>query len=461
MLKQVIAPELMEALPGFRDGIDLWDETLREGAERAAIAPSLDEKTQVAIALSDIGVRSIVVGMFPDVPHNIELLKALIQLQQQGRIRQDVRFLVISHVGAIFERSLEVLSNLGLPIDSVWLIVIHSVSDQQIQHLFPSILQGSETPDFDPAAWQEMGDQQRRDYNVGWLEQFLPSVKHYQGGGIVFGLLDYFRSDLEHARRVIRTLANVGVGDIRLVDTAGSCTPHEVGQYVAPVIAEFPDIRFYGHFHDDFGMATGNAILGLSYGLKGVDVSVGGFANRAGHPAIAEVAVALRDLYDIELKGFNYQGLCELSRRVEQLYGLMETPTQAITGVITHGILSGIRTELIAKAPTIFDIVEPESVGANLTRMFGVRSGRDGMFRFLKANERELGLPEVTREMADRLFEVIQKEWSAKSQTIKQQLGEQIKEQQELLRSAAFTEEEMKVMARKHIEIHEKELCSE
>lgn len=461
MLKQVIAPELMEVLPGFRDGIDLWDETLREGAERAAIAPSLDEKTQVATELSDIGVRSIVVGMFPDVPHNIELLKALIRLQQQGRIHRDVRFLVISHVGDIFERSLEVLSSLGLPIDSVWLIVIHSVSDQQIENLFPSILQRSETPDFDPATWQHKSVQQRREFNVNWLERFLPSIQRYQGGGIVFGLLDYFRSDLGHARRVIRTLAESGVSDIRLVDTAGSCTPHEVGEYVAPVIAEFPNTRFYGHFHDDFGMATGNAILGLSYGLKGVDVSVGGFANRAGHPAIAEVAVALRDLYGIELEGFNYRGLCNLSRRVEQLYGLMEAPTQAITGVITHGILSGIRTELIAKAPTIFDIIDPESVGANLTRMFGARSGRDGMYRFLKANQEELGLTGVTREMADQLFEVIQNEWNAKSGSIKQKLGELIEGQQELLRSAAFTEDEMKVLARKHIETHEKELCSE
>src|SRR5207253_4199281 len=78
-----------------------------------------------------------------------------------------------------------------------------------------------------------------------------------------------------------------------------------------------------------------------------------------------------------------YDQLSALSRRVERMYGLMERATQPITGVITHAVQSGIRTELVGEARTIFDIIEPESVGASLRRSFGVRSGIDGLRRIV------------------------------------------------------------------------------
>ncbi len=127
----------------FKSTIDLMDESLREGAERATVPPSIEDKCDLAEAIIRTGVRTLVVGMFPDVPHNIELLRQLVKRQQAGRIAPDARFMVISHVGITFEQSLTVLNELaegGMPLKTVWLIAIHSVSDQQIQHLFPTIL---------------------------------------------------------------------------------------------------------------------------------------------------------------------------------------------------------------------------------------------------------------------------------------------------------------------------------
>ena len=77
----------MSRIPGFHPSIDLFDETLREGAERAPLATSIEAKCGLAKAITGAGSRTLVVGMFPAVPHNIELLGALLDLRDRGELR--------------------------------------------------------------------------------------------------------------------------------------------------------------------------------------------------------------------------------------------------------------------------------------------------------------------------------------------------------------------------------------
>jgi homocitrate synthase NifV len=147
----------------------------------------------------------------------------------------------------------------------------------------------------------------------------------------------------------------------------------------------------------------------------------------------------------VELDGFQYQQLYELSRAVERTYGLMESPTQAITGVVTHSILSGIRTELLRKAPTIFDVIEPTSVGSKLTKTFGVRSGQDGVLRFLKEHADKLagfGL-EATPQTANEIFALLDSQWAERSRQVSKDLLQTMEHYQTLLHRAFFTEEAM------------------
>ena len=103
-------PVAAGVMPGarwaFADRIDLMDESLREGAERASVPPDLDAKCDLARAIADVGIRTLVVGMFPDVPQNAELLARLVRRQQAGQLPADLRFMVISHVGVTMRQTL-------------------------------------------------------------------------------------------------------------------------------------------------------------------------------------------------------------------------------------------------------------------------------------------------------------------------------------------------------------------
>ncbi|MEF9673028.1 hypothetical protein QNM99_15850 [Pseudomonas sp. PCH446] len=73
-------------------------------------------------------------------------------------------------------------------------------------------------------------------------------MSRYQGGGVMVGLLDTFRALHSHLINTVDLVARHGIGQIRLVDTAGTCLPHQVQGFVGELVERFPAIRFYGIF---------------------------------------------------------------------------------------------------------------------------------------------------------------------------------------------------------------------
>jgi len=429
--------------PRFHSSIDLFDETLREGSERAPLATSVAAKCGLAKAITEAGSRTLVVGMFPDVPHNVELLGALLDLRERGELPSTVRFVIISYLGRRMEQTLEALKGLDRDLSGLWVLAIHATSDEWLKHLYPTIREGESEP-FDREAWEELTVAEMRALNLDWYVEQLAALKPIYGlDGFIAGLLDAFRADQGHIYNAMNIVRDAGIGQVRLVDTAGTCTPRQVLSFIGGLVTDFPGIDFYGHFHDDFGMATANAVTGLSVGLRGADVAIGGFANRAGHPATAEVVMALRQLYGVELPGFQTERLFSLSRLIEQVYGLLEDPSAPVTGIVTHAVQSGIRTEMLDRSPRIFDELEPADVGSEPIRMFGVRSGQDGMLRIMRAYGAELDKAgiEVSEESAALLYARLVTEWEERSTWARARLQEAMGAYRNALMDAFFTEE--------------------
>jgi homocitrate synthase NifV len=425
----------------FAPNIDLLDETMREGAERATINFTLEEKVEVARRVSALGVRSIITGTFPEVPDSVELLRRLVDEVRAGRIAEETRFLVIAHLGPSLEKTIRLLHDLGDGgAQRTWIVGIYNVSDIGIQHHLPHTTKST----IDPREWSEWSRERRREQAVEWLETGLALAATYRGGGVMLGCMDAFRADLQHVNRVVEIAQRRGVSQIRLVDTAGTCLPEQLDTYVGELVEKFPSISFYGHFHNDFGLATANAVRALGLGLRGVDVTIGGLGNRAGHPPLAEVVTALHYLYGVTIPSFQYQLLNEASRYVERLYGLLEGATRAVTGQLTHGILSGHRTKLQSEERQLYDIIEPEFVGTKLIKMFGIRSaGADGVFHFMREHRARMEAAgiEVSQENAERLAPAVIARWKAHSAAAGQRLREAVGTYQDAL-NASFTSEE-------------------
>jgi homocitrate synthase NifV len=416
---------------------------MREGAERSPLHVSVEDKVKLAVEIQKTGIKTFVTGMFPDVPHNKEVLLALIRAKREGHLHPDTRFFIISHLGDRVDRTIEFLQKDPELHHHTWVLAIHSVSDQQIDHMFPVIRAGMGN-NADAGDWVSRPLEEKRAISLEWLGCHLSKLTALDFiGGFAVGLLDAFRADPAHVREALDVAYARGSRTLRLVDTAGTCTPHHVTTFVAPLVQDYPDVAVHGHFHNDFGMASANGMEALRVGMRGVDVSVGGLANRAGHPALAEVLLGARDLYGLDTTGYDVSGLYDLSRYVERVYGIMERPAQPLTGTVTYSVLSGIRTDLLDRAPTIFDIVDPTELGNRELRLFGVRSGEEGLLRIMRKHEAELAARgvDVDEPTARDIFARLTAEWSERSERSRRRLIKAMAEHQQALEEAFFTED--------------------
>jgi homocitrate synthase NifV len=431
------------------DHIDLWDETLREGAERSTFSLSLDEQLEMARQLSNAGIRTIVVGMFPHIPRNFDLLAGLLRYQGQRKIADDMEFVVIAHVGRDFFQTIESLKSVGHDMTRIRVLTIISTSDHQIEHLFKKVLETWPVPSRHDMDWESVSLVDKKKISLNWFDDFLDAAKAVAPCRMVIGLLDAFRCDFDHVVRLLKLAGKYNITSARLVDTAGTCVIEDVDHIVGGLVEAFPNFEFFGHFHNDFGMATSNAIRGLSLGLRGVDVSVGGVANRAGHPPIAEVVATLEDIYGYKRHGINLDRLFELSRYVERAYGLIECPTKPLTGIITHATQVGVRTKLVEKCNHIFDIIDSSKYGAKSVNFFGIRSGLDG----IKAVVMEDGAPNFTKEDLEAIYNDLISLWTKKTLEAKLSALALIDEYQRTMIGSYISENDVRGVIEKRIGI--------
>ena len=69
------------------------------------------------------------------------------------------------------------------------------------------------------------------------------------------------------------------------------------------------------HTHNDFGMATANAIAGIKAGATYVNTTVNGLGERAGNAALEEVVMALKYIGKVDM-GLHTSRFRELSEYV-------------------------------------------------------------------------------------------------------------------------------------------------
>jgi len=76
----------------------------------------------------------------------------------------------------------------------------------------------------------------------------------------------------------------------------GILAPDELTRYLEWMFSAFPELHFDFHGHNDYGLATANALAAVNAGISGVHATINGLGERAGNPALAQLAVAVHDL---------------------------------------------------------------------------------------------------------------------------------------------------------------------
>lgn len=89
-----------------------------------------------------------------------------------------------------------------------------------------------------------------------------------------------------------------GADRICVADTVGILTPSKTKALLA-YIKKYVTADMHVHFHNDFGLAVANSLAAYEAGARALDVSINGIGERSGVAALAEVCMALKQLYTV------------------------------------------------------------------------------------------------------------------------------------------------------------------
>jgi homocitrate synthase NifV len=176
------------------------------------------------------------------------------------------------------------------------------------------------------------------------------------------GAQDASRASLKFLERFVIAAREGGADRLRLADTVGILTPNRTQDLIARSAAWAGPMTIGFHAHNDFGMATANAVSAIEAGAASVDVTVAGLGERAGNAALEEVVMVL-DRLSPRKSGVATAMLAPLGTLVMAAAKREIPPGKPILGASAFCHESGIHCAGLEKNSLAYQPFEPAAVG--------------------------------------------------------------------------------------------------
>ena len=153
-----------------------------------------------------------------------------------------------------------------------------------------------------------------------------------QGLHVAFFGVDSTRADLDFFEQVYKTARDAGAAEYVIVDTLAIATPEAVTYLIGKArqwMGQDAIIHFHGH--NDFGMATADAVAAVAAGASWIHGTIDGIGERAGNANLPEIALALELLYGVET-GFHFERVRQASKRLREIAGYQLEPWKPVVG---------------------------------------------------------------------------------------------------------------------------------
>ena len=355
------------------DKIFIFDTTLRDGEQVPGCKLNTTEKIEIALALEELGVDIIEAG-FPisspgDFDSVSEISKVIRNATVCGLSRAVQKDIETAAAALRFAKRPRIHTGIG-------------TSDFHIKSKFNSTR-------------EEILE--RAIQCVKWARNFTDDVEFYAE--------DAGRTDNEYLARVVEAVIKAGATTVNIPDTTGYCLPQQYGDKMAFLINNVPNIDkaiLACHCHNDLGLATANSIAGVMHGARQIECTINGLGERAGNTSLEEVVMVIRQHAGLGLHtDIRSEQLNPISRLVSDTMRMPVQPNKAIVGSNAFSHSSGIHQDGFLKDSQTYEIIRPEEVGADISKIvLTARSGRSALaYRF-----RNLGF-EFTRNDIDALYD--------------------------------------------------------
>jgi 2-isopropylmalate synthase len=348
--------------------VRVFDTTLRDGEQAPGCTMTLAEKLQVAHQLSRLGVDVIEAGYPAASPGDADSVRAVAEEVGGGHGP------TICGLARATEHDVRTCAESVSPATRSRIHIFLATSDIHLQHKLRC----------------------SRDEVIARGRAAVTLAK-----GLVheveFSPEDAARTDPEYLLDVLSAVVECGATTLNIPDTVGFTTPWEYEATIRRVVAlaaKHPGVVVSTHCHDDLGLAVANTLAGIRAGARQIEVTLNGIGERAGNASLEEVVMALHtrpELFDGAHTRIDTTQLTRASRLLQQCTGTYVAPNKAIVGANAFSHEAGIHQDGVLKHRATYEIMTPESVGADGSMLvLGKHSGRHALRQRLKEMGHEL-----------------------------------------------------------------------
>ena len=352
----------------------ICDQTMRDGEQTVGVSFSLEEKVELARRLNALGIPQI-------------------QIAEAGNPRG--------------RKEAETLCRLGLA--SKWEVMTGAGSKEWRSHVDAALACGADILHTNIATSTHMRNMQGDIPESEVIKRLDEVVTYMRKGGakiVKVALMDAPRTEETFLLEVIRHLGKIGVDRITIADTTGTSTPEGFFYLIRRVretLSTFPRPPLIGvHTHNDFGLALANAFAGVKAGARIIDVCLNGLGERAGNPALAEVALGLEAFYGMNTN-IRLEGLLEISQYAAKISGLPLPTNKPFVGEYVCADQSDGHVKAYLDNPWAFEGIKPSVYGNRRKIIVGIKTGKN----ILQYKIRELKL-DVPSDQFPKILERIQ-----------------------------------------------------
>lgn len=348
--------------------VEIFDTTLRDGAQVEGVSLTVDDKLRIAEQLDHLGVDFIEGGWPGANPKDEEFFR-----RARNELRLDTSTLVAFGSTRRVKGKVDedvTLRNLVEAGTSTVCIVGKSSEYHVTQALQTDLDEG--------------------------VAMVADSVEFLRGEGLRVMLdaehfFDGFKQNPEFTLQVLESAVLQGASHLVLCDTNGGSLPFEVEEIVGRVVDYFgADVIVGVHLHDDTGCGVANALAGVRGGARHVQGTINGLGERTGNCNLSTIIPNLTLKMGVAtLPEGRLERLTSVSHHIAELVNRPLNNQAPYVGSSAFAHKAGLHVSAIAKAKDAYEHIDPEQVGNGTRFVVSELAGRST----IKIKADELGLP--------------------------------------------------------------------
>ncbi len=349
--------------------IEIFDSTLRDGAQSEGISFSVQDKLRITTALDAFGVDYIEAGNPGSNPKDIEFFERVGTLGLEhaklcafGSTRR-------KNLSAMEDENVRSLLKANTPAVAIfgksWML--------HVTHILKA------TPE----------------ENLGMISDTILFFKEH-GKEVIFDaehFFDGFKEDSDYAFAVLKSAVTAGADVLCLCDTNGGTTPMDIYRITRNVTGRFPHLRVGIHCHDDTGCAVANSMMAVDAGACHVQGTFIGYGERCGNTDLSVLIPDLQLKNEYDCVGENLDGLLSTAVRIAEISNVTIPGNKPFTGKSAFAHKGGMHIDGVSKLSRTFEHIKPESVGNQRRFLMSEVSGRTTVLEKAKSF-----LPSLTKD---------------------------------------------------------------